>query len=143
MDIAWAAGIVEGEGCIRLNKCDVKDSRSGKLIKGRVSLQVTVAMKDAAVIDRLYELWGGYRATNKIGMHIWALGSNSALWFLLAIQKFVIGAKRAQLELGIEFQLSKRIGRRSPGRIAYENAAVVSMSAMKKIGVYDGPQSSL
>jgi hypothetical protein len=146
VDAAWAAGVVEGEGCIRLQVSDVTDTRSGKRIKNRVTMSVSVSMKDAAVVARLYELFGGWTATRPDGLAAVTWSSNRAAWVLARLLPYMRGDKKPQAELAIEFQTGRLPGHRAKARHPWELDAAVRISEMKKIGVYQtrkGPAGTL
>jgi len=54
-DWAYAAGFVDGEGCIAVTRCFVP-SRA----KYTYSVSVVVANRERAVLDWFKDLWGGW-----------------------------------------------------------------------------------
>ena len=144
VDAAWAAGVVEGEGCIRLQVADVTDTRSGRRIKNRVTMSASVSMKDAAVVAKLYEMFGGHHHVRPDGLAAVTWSSNRAAWVLSRLLPYMRGDKKPQAELAIEFQTGRVPGHRAKERHPWELAAAVRISEMKKVGVYatrKGPRS--
>ena len=88
-DIAWAAGIYEGEGH------SVKN--------GKNSTTVVITQKDRWLLDRLQKLFGG-SVFNRYGrIHKWQINGARARGFLMTIYKFLSPRRQfqAQLALGI------------------------------------------
>lgn len=141
---AWIAGLIEGEGCIRLQVIDIRDWRTKRISKDRVTMSVAVAMKDSAVVVRLFELCGGHYHERSDGLCGLTMSSRRALWLLEQIQPFMVGDKKAQTDLAIEFQKRRRPGRRTHQEHAWELDAARRISEMKKVGIYErrkGPRA--
>lgn len=94
-ELAWVAGLIEGEGCIR---CTGKDGRSYPHVK--------VAMTDEDVIRRCYEITGigilsgphhyGTRPQNK-PVYTWAVGrKDECLTLLGGIWPYLGERRKAQ-----------------------------------------------
>ena len=82
IDIAWAAGLYEGEG-----SCHPK---------GRVALTASVAQKDTYVLRRLIALFGGAISTSK-GMSSWQVSGARARGFLYTVFTFLSPRRRVQV----------------------------------------------
>lgn len=132
---AWMAGIVEGEGCIRIQVCSVRDWRTKQRLKDRATMSMCVCMKDYAVVDRFRAI-GGHFYVRGDGCANWTLSSRPAMEFLKQIEPFMVGEKKPQARLAIEFQEGRTAGRRSPERYEYEMAAARRIAEMKNVGVY-------
>jgi len=92
LDVAWAAGIYEGEGTC---------AASGTA--GR-SFSVTVTQKDPELLYRLRDLFGGgiklYNVGNqrRFECYHWVICGDRARAFLGAIYPFLTGRRRAQID---------------------------------------------
>jgi hypothetical protein len=88
IDIAWTAGIYEGEGTCR---------NAGKSKRG---LMVQVVQKDAEILYRLRDWFGGsiqfMGAAN--GCHTWNACGDRARIFLALVYSFLSARRRAQVE---------------------------------------------
>ena len=134
-EVAYCAGILDGEGTIAITR---NPPRKPTQYSPSFGLVVSVANTDNALILFLSSLWGGHTLVcckpkgNKRAAYRWSLGGNQAVRFLKAVLPFLI-IKRAEAELGIEFQSSKR---KSPKRLSQETinkrqAMMNRMSALK------------
>jgi hypothetical protein len=99
-DLAWAAGIVDGEGCIGLSR----------ISNAHWSLRVAVGNTDIRMIDKLCQCFGGKaRLQNKKPgkdgfkrkpLWTWVLYGEKAEAFLVAILPYLCN-KADQAEIGI------------------------------------------
>src|ERR1700677_1057295 len=88
-DVAWAAGIYEGEGT-----CSTKR-------KGANSFSVTVSQKDPELLGRLREWFGGSVICFKNGKfecHRWAVSGDRARVFLACIYPFLTARRKSQID---------------------------------------------
>jgi len=117
-DLAYAAGIIDGEGSIQIQR-----SRNERYSSGhRYALTVKVSMTDIAVPIWLQGKFGGSICTYKPKKGYrrplirWAIGAKGTLRFLEAIYPYLV-AKKNEAELAIEFQhrLMWRFERFGPG----------------------------
>lgn len=100
----WVAGFFDGEGCVTIRKpYKTKKGTAG------YTLAVTVSQKNKPILDWLKEEWGGCVVQQMKGSGVWAwrITSLSAGIFLLDIVDY-LRLKKAQAQLGIELQKSKR-----------------------------------
>lgn len=90
IDIAWAAGIYEGEGCTTMY---------GSRQVGRATIQV--AQKDPWILDRLVELFGGsvYKPapSQRSECHTWRITGSRGAGFAQTIFTFLSPRRRAQM----------------------------------------------
>jgi len=103
--LAYIAGIVDGEGCIQIQKNPTKFRSPG------YSARVTVAMATTQVIQLLKELFGGNIYVQKIRnttMYRWEINSQQARRFLENIYEF-LRIKDDQAQLAIELELRKKM----------------------------------
>lgn len=95
IDIAWAAGIYEGEGCCRL---------AGKTKRG---LMVQVAQKDPELLYRLRDWFGGSVSNKRKSTtcHSWDACGDRARIFLALIYEFMTVRRKGQIDAanGLEF----------------------------------------
>lgn len=102
-ELAYAAGVVDGEGCI-----------SAYSLRGcrHVAVQVTVANTDPRMLNWLQRRWPGYihcrpvsagaRNANK-ALWTWALQAKKAERFLIDIRDFLV-IKQEQADLALEIR---------------------------------------
>lgn len=104
-ELAWQAGIMDGEGCITLAK---------QLRKGRPSPAfrptVTVTNTDPAICQPFVAAWGGklYERPDKRVVKKWALSftwycPRSSVWSFLSYIRPYLVSKRKQADLLIDF----------------------------------------
>lgn len=103
---AYAAGIIDGEGCISIRKVPLKN-RIGIY---EYSLTVLVNQTDGEAVDFLRGCFGGsiYKThfdKQRLAVYRWELRGNKASEFLKHIFSF-LRIKKAQAELAQRFQLS-------------------------------------
>ena len=103
-DRAYAAGLIDGEGCVRLN------SRHRPARVGQYTLVVEVTNTDQKMTVWLQEQFGGSvsylpenTGSNRKERWHWRCGSNKALYCLDAIWPYT-RTKRQQVKLGRRFQ---------------------------------------
>ncbi len=104
LDIAWAAGIYEGEGHCRL---------CGKTKRG---LSATVVQKDPEILYRLRDWFGG-RVTDNCtgsGAHVWECNGDRARVLLALVYTFMSARRKTQIDAtkALEF-----LGAVSPSRL--------------------------
>lgn len=108
-DIAWAAGLFEGEGSISIQPVTQRNC---------CVLDVCVTNTDLDVLHFLRDRWGGPVRPRKPGSarhrqpYRWRLVSNQAAVFLRAIEPFVVRAQvKKRIAVALKFQDGKRFGR--------------------------------
>lgn len=117
---AYAAGLVDGEGCIGVNR---RTGHGG--VWGQRFLGVWVTNTSKPMIDYLQSRWGGsvrhvpaQPEKNRRPQWFWMLSCNKALYFLDDIYDFLI-VKRRQGQLGRRFQRYVQVtGRERTEKIA-------------------------
>lgn len=140
-DLAYAAGIIDGEGCITV----IKQRYATVGWPTNYALSVRVLTTDHVIVPWLQETFGGSYATYTDGRTIkgsigkerrWQLASAAAEKFLRAVMPW-LKLKRPQAELALQFR--KLIGRK--GRpISDENRnsrelIFQQMKALKKVRI--------
>lgn len=81
-DLAWAAGIYEGEGSVH----------------GRRDGQASVSQKHRWILDRLVALFGGtVRLHGPRNIYVWSVSGSRARGFLMTIFTFLSPWRRGQL----------------------------------------------
>lgn len=95
----WAAGFIDGEGCIGLSRQKQPASAVGYYYK--VTLQV--GQKARKPLDFLSDLFGGTVRQNPSGYYYWMLSSRKAVAALVEIEPFLV-FKNSQAKIVIEFQ---------------------------------------
>ncbi|MCH7772288.1 MAG: LAGLIDADG family homing endonuclease [Bacteroidetes bacterium] len=120
---AYAAGMVDGDGSICINKKKVSNGPRAGEVQNYYML-VVVTQKDGKVIDWLIGNFGGstylhWKGTNTGWSHEWVVNHNNAKDFLKNILPFLVIKKR-QAEIAIQFQERLKVGskdRNEKGRI--------------------------
>ena len=87
IDIAWAAGIYEGEGCC--NKTSLG------------TMRVIIGQKDFYILDKLKSLFGGSVSKTKQNFHVWNLYSVRARGFLMTVFMFLSPRRREQIRIAL------------------------------------------
>ena len=109
--LAWAAGIIDGEGCIGFTKCN-----------GHYALRLEVANTDPRMLDKLREMFGGSikvktwkpPATNQRPAWRWYLSTAQAANVLVQVLPWLV-TKHEQAELAIlSRQFVNRSGKPDP-----------------------------
>ena len=109
IDLAYAAGIIDGEGCIQI----IKGRKSKYGVHYHYTLVIRVAMADPEPILWLKQTFGGglsyiksYKTREK-GMYRWSIGARKAKDFLNFISPY-LKAKQGQADIALEFQSLKK-----------------------------------
>ena len=111
LDYAYAAGILDGDGCISIYRNKAKSCLHGY----RYALVIRVGMTDMEVPIWLHLKFGGSlssgdnRGWGKKTMYQWGLHANQALDFHKRASPYLI-TKAKQAELAIQFQSDKYKG---------------------------------
>ncbi|MDP9350375.1 MAG: hypothetical protein M3P51_02365 [Chloroflexota bacterium] len=109
VDLAWAAGLFEGEGSVRINP--VTDRNWGHLTASVTSI-------DADIVGFFHDRWGGYCKSVSVGpgrrpAFAWLIAARRAAAFLSQIQPYLRSERmREKVEWGLAFQAQKRLGAR-------------------------------
>ncbi len=137
-DLAYTAGIIDGEGCIYIHKRVTPENRS----RVRYSLLIKVSSTDEWLIEWLHFAWGGAigthseksrRLKNWSPAWQWTLQTKQAYEFLKLILPY-LQLKKPQAELALKFQERKRKGGGSGStleKLAVEEAEYILMKNMK------------
>lgn len=114
---AWAAGIIDGEGCLRIKKQHSPTHR----LNPWYGMALRVKMIHAPAIRRLHEIFGVGSVrpeprTNKRTLWVWEVSTDQAAMVLRKIRPYLI-VKAAEADLLLEFHRQPRHtrkGHRSP-----------------------------
>lgn len=104
-ELAWAAGLFEGEGSVRISKPAARNWGS---------LNVDVPNTDEAIVRFFADRWGGsihYSAPSgrRRGYWRWRCAAKQAAEFLVVIRPYIVSPRVAQkIDHGLEFQQQKR-----------------------------------
>lgn len=108
VDRAYAAGIIDGEGCIRITTRGLRGGTGFR--QGQRTLMVEVTNTDHGMIQWLRQRFGGSVSYFKENAELnrrerwhWRIAANKALYVLDAIWPY-IRTKRRQAKLGRRFQ---------------------------------------
>lgn len=135
VELAWAAGMFEGEGSVRINSATTRNLGA---------LLVDLVNTDQSLVQWFHERWPGYLgagafAGNRRPFWRWRIASLRAASFLIAIEPFVVGAKRERVRLGIEFQRQKRASHAHNCDDAYRERQRLYHGQMKALNARGAP----
>lgn len=99
-DKAWAAGFIDGEGCIIINKSQGKRSKSPSY-----TLRLTVVQKYPKPLEKLHDMFGGRLGVNSVGVYEWHADGETAT--VLKVIKDYLVLKHEQAETAIAFHRHK------------------------------------
>ena len=125
LDLAYAAGIVDGEGCIGIYKQKNTELQFGYTY----GLTVTVGMCSAAIPMWLYKTFGGNLNTHEgrkdhyKRVYNWQVAAREGKLFLELILPY-LKEKTGQAKVAIEFQ-EIREGASQPNQYRHKTAAVL------------------
>lgn len=109
---AWAAGFIDGEGCISVVRCTHKG-----VAREQVQLLLDVGQSKREPLDHLVELFGGRVRSVRLGAFGWRLYGQKAGRVLEAVLPYLI-VKRRQATLGLELLSLKSVqGRTRPDAV--------------------------
>jgi hypothetical protein len=114
--LAWAAGIFEGEGCC------------GYTSRQKNCQEVIVVQKDTWVLEKMQELFGGTICARKAGSigtpsHRWKVSGPTARGFLMTIYSFLSPRRKEQVKTIGVFDVYDGVTVRRPGFQTKENHA--------------------
>ncbi len=102
LELAWAAGVLEGEGCFKRNGGNFKRGLPG------TTQHITVGQKDPEILLQLKEMFGGYlnhqdrRYASRAGtaeyeIWNWGLTGPRARGVMLTVYPFMSERRKAQI----------------------------------------------
>lgn len=137
--LAYAAGFMDGEGCVSIHTSNPRKGRSKRYI-----LLVTITQKDGKVMDWLYGNFGGCVVKKNKGkntfspdtwIYEWRADNKTAYEFCKQVYQFSIVKKR-QLELAVRFGQrivqSKRFVRLSDNELKIREQMFNQMKSLKR-----------
>jgi hypothetical protein len=114
--LAYAAGIIDGEGCIRVNR-----TRNGVPV-----IRVHVTNTDARLTRTLHEWFGGYvwmeakaYMPNAKIRYVWEVSARKAAAFLGLVRPYLV-LKQEQADLALAIQATKVARNKIPAGITAE-----------------------
>ena len=112
MDINYAAGFFDAEGCVSVIQNRTRGEKIARGIPGKIylkySLMVSVANTAKNVLDEFQSLWGGNVYQQKKGTddarqcYVWRLNGKKSKPFLDAVSPLLV-VKHEQAKLALEF----------------------------------------
>lgn len=161
MEPAYAAGLFDGEGTVRVDEFHIPAGPGRPKAYKRQQLLVAIAMSHYPTIRALYDRFGGSisrdtsahrRNPNHSIRYTWKVWSGLAMDFLIAVQPFLI-TKKEQAQLAIKFQRHVRrcdpLFRKHRGvppslnRIREYRAKLIAELQHHKAGRFDVPKDKL
>lgn len=142
--LAWAAGLFEGEGCIYVEKRTYRSVCAGvPRASLHYRLHIDLANTDIALVDAFKKYFGGRIDMNTSGRHRpcfhWSLCSNKAAQFLSLLLPFMVGSKRRQAEIAIDFAdrysaqgLQLRSRNKTPEEKADQHRIYIELQVLKR-----------
>ena len=138
MDIPYAAGLFDAEGCVRIHRQVFRGSV-------RYDLRVLIQMTDPRPLIMIADRFGGVfsvmtppKDPRHRQKYCWRMSAREAAGFLEQIAPF-LKVKREEVELAIEFQQGVRRGNQKPlppAEIARRETLARRIEALKHV-VYD------
>jgi len=131
-DIAWAAGIFEGEGAVRITPQGTRNM---------ASLWVSVTSTDPDLLQPLRDWFGGSVSKpvlreGRKPYQTWTIVARQAETFLGTIYPFTRVARiRAKIQLALEFQAQKQHVLRIRNRDEYETSQYEYARRMRELNV--------
>lgn len=106
----WAAGLIDGEGCISILRALIRPTKLNRRVVARYSytLNLSVGMVHRPTIERLQMLFGGYirfRTTKQLNCRTsweWSIRGQQAKEVLEKITPYLF-TKKDEAVLGLEF----------------------------------------
>lgn len=143
LELAWAAGLFEGEGTVRINRPSQRNW--GALV-------VSVVNTDKQIVDWFQTRWPGYmKAATGLKPQqrqawVWVIAARQAIRFLQAIRPFVVRDKvREKIGHAIAFQEQKRADTRrmtDQERYAYAEDQWISYWWMAELNKRGNPNAN-
>ena len=136
LNLAWAAGFFDGEGCIRINKARRKEGRT------TYNLQIFVRQVDPKPIYKLRDLFGfgaiSYRERsvdsnpNARAIYTWSTAGPKAIEVLTALYPFLV-TKSEQAEIAFEFQstINQNGKKLTPEQVEYRESVFQKIKDLK------------
>ena len=136
VDLAYTAGIIDGEGCIHIRR------QWDKRYRGcyKYTLTVSVVSTDEWLPRGLQFAWGGSVSLNDRSKenpkwkraYQWQIASKKALAFLISITPY-LKLKKPQAEIGIGFQHRQKVGgRRTSEEQVLKDADRIRLTYLKR-----------
>ncbi len=133
--LAYTAGIIDGEGCIRFNRQAT-----------RLTMRVHVTNTNKALIDWLHRTYGGYvwaerrqYIPNAKPRFAWEVSAQAAYRFLHQVRPFLM-LKAEQADLAISMQETKKPRNRLPEGLAeYRERLALRMTRLNQKGLHHVP----
>lgn len=135
---AYAAGLIDGEGCITMNK--YWDSRYNSC-SHRYWVIVIVAMSDEMPLRLLWKRWGGSLTQRKRKnkkwkqMWVWQINCQKAYRFLEDILPYLI-VKKPQAELALQFRDAIKDEKRIPTGLKNGGTKIAPENITKREAFY-------
>ena len=137
-ELAWAAGLFEGEGTVTIGRRGYDDT---------YRLIVTIQMTDPEVISWFDTRWPGWtqiapRPGRRKPAYVWTLNAQRAEAFLQDIEPFIQSSRvRAKVDVAFRFRalqaILKRVGR-GPAYKDAQRALYGEMRTLNRRGVGEG-----
>lgn len=118
INLAWAAGIIDGEGCIGIVRDDRKalNEKNGWNLSPIYKLRISVGMSHLETIEKLYEIFGDgringqkcYKRPGHKQVYYWTVNADAA-WKVIEKVKPYLVTKRVQAELAELFYNRRRL----------------------------------
>ncbi len=139
--LAYAAGVIDGEGCISIYRCKVFGNGvyGGKIKNYR--MKVVLTQKDGRIIDWFIGNFGGttylhWKGTKTGYSHEWVISDQKASNFLKQIFPFLI-YKKPQAEIAIRFQERMKWGvKLSEHELSERNNFYEEIGKLKTVSIY-------
>lgn len=128
-DLAWAAGFIDGEGCISIARQNSKTCRSGH----RYTMKLVVSQKRRPALDKLQAMFGGtVKKPSSQDIWWWVVTAQQAKLALEAVFPYLV-EKYDQAEVAIAFQGRRVHGnQQADGHAQTDNDDYTLISQLKR-----------
>ena len=138
---AYAAGLFDGEGCIRINHRIRKSNPKSKTVYHEYSEFATITQRDGRIIDWLKENYGGncYLISRKNHvrfssepLYTWTITNSKAREFLEKIVPYLV-YKKDQVEAALQLRINERRIRQSQDELIFRENIMAEVKRLKKV----------
>lgn len=138
---AYAAGLFDGEGCMRINHRIRKSNPKSKTVYHEYSELVTISQRDGRMIDWLKENYGGncYLVSRKDNdrfssepIYMWIATNSQARNFMQKILPYLI-YKKDQVAEALKLRINERRIRQEPKELIFREEIMAEVKRLKKV----------
>lgn len=138
---AYAAGLFDGEGCMRINHRIRKSNLNSKTVYHEYSELVTISQRDGRMIDWLKENYGGncylisrknHERFSSEPIYAWIATNSQARNFMQKILPYLI-YKKDQVAEALKLRVNERRIRQEPKELIFREEIMAEVKRLKKV----------